>query len=293
MGGKSRSDQTTNTATQNTNLAIQGDNEGQVIGGDGNSVTNTTTSFEIGEEFTGGNRTEIGDEFTGGNRFGDDFTGGNRTEIDGDFTGGNRTETEIDGNFYNGNYTVTDGGAFALAEEVVKQGFNSNNKALENSFDFAGDTVDKSFDFATGANNNLKDVASTAIDSMKDANRDALNFGKGVIGDSFKFGSSALNEMSKTQANAMDNVTDGMKLFAEELQAISDKSVSAVNSSAQAAIKENSETTTKGLMTIEQLAAKTALGGQTVVAEQAGKMAMYFMGGAALIFLGLVVSRAG
>lgn len=248
MGGKSKSAQTSNNSTQNNNLAIQGDNEGQVIGGDGNSVKNTTTNLDLGEEFTGGDRTE----------YGDDFTNGNRTEIDGDFTGGNRTE--IDGDFYNGNYTVTDGGAFKLVEEFSKDAFDYANKA--------------------GAE--AHELSKSALSEMGN-----------VVDDSLKFGSSALNSMAKTQSDAMDNVTDNAKRFAEELSDVSTKSVDAVNASAKLAIDKNSETTTKGLATIEQLAAKTALGGQTVVAEQAGKMAMYFMGGAGLIFLGLVVSRGG
>ena len=236
MGGASRSDQTSSNSTQNNNLAIQGDNEGQVIGGDGNSISNKTTNLDLGEEYTGGNRTE----------FGDDFTNGNRTEIDGDY--------------YNGNYTVTDGGAFKLVEDVASDAFDYANKV--------------------GAEANK--LSTAALKEMGNA-----------VDNSLRFGSSAIERMAKTQANAMDNVTNNAKLFAEELSDVSTKSVDAVNASAKLAIDKNSETTTKGLATIEQLAAKTALGGQTVVAEQAGKMAMYFMGGAGLIFLGLMVSKGG
>jgi gas vesicle protein len=277
MGGKSKSSQTSTSNTDYLSQAIQGDNEGQLIGGDGNTVNRTTT--EVGDDFTGGNRTDVGD----------DFTGGNRTEIDGDintgtqFQGDVNTGIQADGDYtqINGNYSVTDGGAFALAGDVVEEGLKANVDVLKQ----AAETQQKAMEAAQKANENALKFGSDTVDS-------ALSFGNSALNHMSDSQQAAIKQLSDSQQNALSEYSAQAKRYGEELGDMSQATVSAVNAAAKSAIEQNNESNAKSLETVQQLAAQTALGGQTVVAEQAGKMVMYVAAALAVVAVGLIAFAA-
>ncbi|MBY6095126.1 hypothetical protein [Ferrimonas balearica] len=198
MGGRSKSSQKTSTSNEAFNLAANGD--GDVIHGDGN------LRADIGDNFTGGDRTE--------------------TEID------IRTDVE-QGDWANnsGTVNITDGGAFNLVEEVTTGALGATAEAIDQAVALSGDTVDAALGFG-----------ADALDSMSGATESALDFGDRALDLSAKNTDVALTKIAGTAGEAID---------------------------------ANNEVVTKGLATIKDLAAETALGGQTVVAETAGKMVLY------------------
>ncbi|MCP5005668.1 MAG: hypothetical protein GY941_17295 [Planctomycetes bacterium] len=220
MGSKSKSSSSQTTNNYNTSFGVDGDNNGFITNGDGNS-------FNI-QQVDGGLVQAVTDVWRD--------MAGNQTEM-----------TRAAENM------TADG--FNFASDVNRDSLNSMADVNSDSLNFASDVNRDSLDLAGNLFADSMRFGRDSINVAGDALTDAFAFGQDSQNQAFNFGSDALNAMQDSQNQAFDfggdalaamqsGQRDALDFGSDALQMtgnLAQDSINAQNALAETSIIENSD----------------------------------------------------